>query len=132
MGARLAIARRSPCRRPNCAATASRTCWRAACDHLLQLVGEEQATFTKDDGGRKTSDVKARSGWVLLSKVHWLQRADTEELVPVGGDVVPPGRLPSYSVVGSEACCVQTVRGGCGGVSERLDLPLGLSSHPGQ
>ena len=56
-------------------------------DHLLQLVGEEQATFTTDDGERKTSAVKARSGWVLLSKVQWLQRADTEELVPVGGDV---------------------------------------------
>ena len=56
--------------------------------HLQQLVGEQQATFTKKDGGAlKRSAVKTRSGWVLLSKVRWLQRVDTKELVPVGGDV---------------------------------------------
>ena len=56
-------------------------------DHLLQLVGAEQSTFTTGGSGLKNSEVKARSRWVLLSKVHWLQRDDTKELVPVGGDV---------------------------------------------
>ena len=46
--------------------------------HLQQLVGEQQATFTKKDGGAlKRSAVKTRSGWVLLSKVRWLQRVDS-------------------------------------------------------
>ena len=56
-------------------------------EHLQQLVGEKQATFTKGGGERKRSAVKARSGWVLLSNLRWLQRVDTKEMVPVGGDV---------------------------------------------
>ena len=56
-------------------------------DHLLHLVGEEQSTFTTGGSGLKNSAVKARSCWVLLSKVHRLQRDDTKELVPVGWDV---------------------------------------------
>ena len=56
-------------------------------EHLQQLVGEKQATFTKGDGELKRSTVKVRSNWVLLSKMCWLQRIDTKELVPVGGDV---------------------------------------------
>ena len=56
-------------------------------EHLQQLVGEKQATFTKGGGELKRSTVKARSSWVLLSTLRWLQRVDTKELVPVGGDV---------------------------------------------